>query len=202
MLNIYLTNLGRYNEGVLDGKWVELPITREKYLEILREIHIDGVRYEEMFITDYECDFADIDSFGEYESIDELNYLAELVCDMTEFEEKTFEAAQEMEGCRLSVKDMINIALNLDAYYLNTAIEDEWDLGKYFVDECGQEVPEWLERYIDYKKYGEVILEDGECALTSYGFIELIDRKIERYDGSREDIPDEYIVTVDTGEED
>lgn len=202
MLNIFLTNLGRYNEGFLDGEWVELPITREKYLETLREIHIDGVRYEEMFITDYECDFADIDSFGEYESIDELNYLAELVCDMTESEEQTFEAAQEMEACRMDAKYLINIALNLDAYCLNTAIEDEWDLGKYFVDEYGQEVPEWLERYIDYKQYGEDILEEGECAITSYGFIELTDCKVEKYDGSREDIPDEYIVTVDTGWED
>ena len=202
MLNIFLTNLGRYNEGVLDGKWVELPITREKYLEILREIHIDGEHYEEMFITDYECDFADIKDFGEYESIDELNYLAGLVDNMTEFELETFEAAQELEGCRLSVKELINMALNLDAYNLNTAIEDEWDLGKYFIDECGQEVPEWLERYVDYKQYGEDILEEGDCALTSQGFIEFTGRKVEKYDGSREDIPDEYIVTVDTDWED
>lgn len=201
MLNIYLTNLGRYNEGVLDGKWVELPITREKYLETLREIHIDGERYEEMFIADYDCDFADIDDFGEYESIDELNYLAGLVDNMLKFEFNTFEAAQEMEGCRLSVRDLINMALNLDAYNLNTGIEDEWDLGKFCIDEYGQKVPEWLERYIDYKQYGEDILEEGECALTSYGFIELVDNKVEKYDGSREDIPDEYVVTVDTEEE-
>lgn len=27
MMNIYLTNLGKYNEGQLIGEWVELPVS-------------------------------------------------------------------------------------------------------------------------------------------------------------------------------
>lgn len=30
MMNIYLTNLGKYNEGYLIGEWVELPITEDE----------------------------------------------------------------------------------------------------------------------------------------------------------------------------
>lgn len=29
MMNIYLTNLGKYNEGELVGEWVQLPISNE-----------------------------------------------------------------------------------------------------------------------------------------------------------------------------
>ena len=36
MLRIYLTNLGKYNEGQLIGEWVELPCTDEE-LEAVKE---------------------------------------------------------------------------------------------------------------------------------------------------------------------
>ena len=36
MLKIYITNLGKYNEGELVGKWVELPC--EDLDEVLKEI--------------------------------------------------------------------------------------------------------------------------------------------------------------------
>ena len=37
MLRIFLTNLGRYNEGRLIGEWVELPCT-DNELEAVKEI--------------------------------------------------------------------------------------------------------------------------------------------------------------------
>ena len=65
MLNIYLTNLGKYNEGELLGEWVELPITEEELYNVFDRIkicHDDieycdecGNPYEEYFITDYNC---------------------------------------------------------------------------------------------------------------------------------------------------
>lgn len=55
MLKIYLTNLGKYNEGYLVGKWVELPATDEELEEAKKEIGINQ-QYEEWFITDYESD--------------------------------------------------------------------------------------------------------------------------------------------------
>ncbi|MEE7988226.1 antirestriction protein ArdA, partial [Clostridioides difficile] len=30
MLNIYITNLGKYNEGELIGEWAELPVNEEE----------------------------------------------------------------------------------------------------------------------------------------------------------------------------
>ena len=83
MLEAYVTNLGRYNEGCLDGEYLKLPANTEDVQVLLKHIHVDGVRYEEIFITDYETDVSGLyDCLGEYENIDELNYLASLLDDM------------------------------------------------------------------------------------------------------------------------
>ena len=168
-LSIFLTNLGRYNEGVLDGEWVRLPITEEKYRAVLKRIHIDGERYEEVFITDCDCDFADIDCFGEYEKVERLNRLAELVDDMTDSEVEIFKAAQELDEPS-GVEDLINIALNLDDYLFNSDIKDEYDLGVWAIEEEGEDIPEWVKYYIDYKSYGETMIINGEGVITSEGY--------------------------------
>lgn len=53
MMNIYLTNLGKYNEGFLIGEWVSLPISNEDIKNVLKRIKIsnkpdaNGNYYEE-----------------------------------------------------------------------------------------------------------------------------------------------------------
>jgi antirestriction protein len=74
MFNVFITNLGKYNEGELIGKWLALPC--EDIEAELAEIGVvPGTLYEEYFITDYE---NDVDyQVGEYESLGHLNELAE-----------------------------------------------------------------------------------------------------------------------------
>ena len=45
ILSAYVTNLGKYTEGELIGKWLDFPTTEEKIQEVLQEIGIDGIRY-------------------------------------------------------------------------------------------------------------------------------------------------------------
>ena len=40
-MKIFITNLGKYCEGYLVGKWVQLPISDDKLGEVLKEIGID-----------------------------------------------------------------------------------------------------------------------------------------------------------------
>ena len=69
----FITNLGKYNEGCLVGEWVKFPVTNEEMQAVFRRIGI-GRRYEEWFITDYDCpDTAIGKVLGEYESLSELN---------------------------------------------------------------------------------------------------------------------------------
>ena len=80
ILEAYVTNLGKYNEGRLMGAPLNFPTTTEEVQALLKRIGVDGVRYEEIFITDFESDILGLyDHLGEYESIDELNHLAHLL---------------------------------------------------------------------------------------------------------------------------
>ena len=45
----YITNLGKYNEGELIGKWITFPITKKELDKALREIGVNE-NYEEWFL--------------------------------------------------------------------------------------------------------------------------------------------------------
>lgn len=75
-MQVYIANLGKYNEGELVGAWFKLPVDFE---EVKEKIGLND-EYEEYAIHDYELPF-DID---EYTSLAELNHLYELVCDLPE----------------------------------------------------------------------------------------------------------------------
>ena len=88
-----LTNLGKYNEGELVYKWIHLPISDKELSQVLKDIGIDGISYEEYFITDYNCDIDGVyDKLGEYTSIRDLNALAERFDCMSSHEIEKFEA--------------------------------------------------------------------------------------------------------------
>ena len=55
LLNVYVTNLGKYNEMQMVGEWLKLPATDEEIQDCLYRIGINE-EYEEYFITDYESD--------------------------------------------------------------------------------------------------------------------------------------------------
>ena len=82
LFEAYITNLGKYNEGELVGEWVKFPTTSEELQKVFERIGIGskddfGNPYEEWFISDYDC-YVDglYEKLGEYENLDELNYLA------------------------------------------------------------------------------------------------------------------------------
>lgn len=85
LLNIFITNLGKYNEGELIGEWVELPVTNEELEAVYERIGINE-QYEEVFITDYETDLEGLE-VGEYDNIEELN---ELIKELDELDEYDF----------------------------------------------------------------------------------------------------------------
>lgn len=193
MLEAFITNLGRYNEGHVDGEFLKLPATAEEVQALLKRIHVDGVQYEEIFITDYYTNIPGLhDCLGEYESVDELNYLASLLDNMQEWEIEKFSAAIEHGDHAGSLKDLINLAQNLDCYMLYSGIEDEDDLGRYYIEEmCSLEVPEHLANYIDYEAYGRDMSLDENGSFVKGGYVvDTGDAFTEHYNGK--DIPDEY----------
>ncbi len=193
-IEAFVTNLGRYNEGYLDGEFLKLPATTEEVQALFQRIHVDGVRYEEIFITDYETDIPGLyDCLSEYANLDELNYLAALLDDLDEGDREKFEATLSYGDYTGSLKDLINLAQNLDCYEYYPGICDEDDLGRYMIDEMGSlEIPEYLQNYIDYEAYGrDVSLEDSGTFTENGYIVNTGDSFIEQYNG-RDDLPEEY----------
>ena len=89
-MKIYITNLGKYNEGYLIGKWVQLPVAEDVLDNVLEAIGIDEC-YEEYFITDYETEIVGVcNSIGEYSSLVELNKLAERLESLCQYDADKF----------------------------------------------------------------------------------------------------------------
>ena len=198
----FITNLGKYNEGELVGEWVKFPTTAEEMKEVFKRIGIGqkddfGQPYEEWFITDYDC-YVDglYDKLGEYESLDELNYLASKLDEMSESEYAQFQAGMEMGDHCGSLQEIINLTENLDCYEIYPNIEDYDDLGRYYIEELdAMQVPEHLQNYIDYEAYGRDVAMDENGSFTDQGYVrDTGDRFCEYYDGERGSIPDEYRV--------
>ena len=198
----FITNLGKYNEGELVGEWVKFPTTAEELKEVFKRIGIGqkndfGQPYEEWFITDYDCYVDGLYSkLGEYENLDELNYLASKLDEMSESEYAQFQAGMEMGDHCGSLQEIINLTENLDCYEVYPHIEDYDDLGRYYIEELEvMQVPEHLQNYIDYEAYGRDVAMDENGSFTDQGYVrDTGDRFCEFYDGERGSIPDEYRV--------
>ena len=198
----FITNLGKYNEGELVGEWVKFPTTAEELKEVFKRIGIGqrddfGQPYEEWFITDYDCYVDGLYSkLGEYENLDELNYLASKLDEMSDSEYAQFQAGMEMGDHCGSLQEIINLTENLDCYEVYPHIADYDDLGRYYIEELEvMQVPEHLQNYIDYEAYGRDVAMDENGSFTDQGYVrDTGDRFCEYYDGERGSIPDEYRV--------
>ena len=206
----FITNLGKYNEGSLVGEWVKFPTTAEELQKVFERIGIGskddfGQSYEEWFITDYDC-YVDglYDKLGEYENLDELNYLASKLDEMSQGEYEQFQAAMEIGDHSGSLQEIINLTENLDCYDIYPDIHDYDNLGRYYIEELdAMQVPEHLRNYIDYEVYGrDIALEEGG-EFTDLGYVRDTGSHFDEvYDGDRDSIPEEYrVMTFQDAEE-
>ena len=190
-----MTNLGKYNEGQLVYERVAFPTDTETVQAALKKIGIDGIRYEEIFISDYDGPMPQLHKhLGEYESIDELNHLACLLSELNEYELEVFEAVMDSGEYTGSVKDLINLAQNLDSYNFYSDIHTEEELGRMYIQELeAVPVPEHLIDYIDYEAYGRDVRINEDGHLAPGGYVVGGGSFVEHYHGI-EDIPDEHRV--------
>ena len=73
LFEAYVTNAGKYSEGQLVGETLKFPTTAQEVEALLKRIGVDGVRYQEIFITSFDGDVLGLyDHLSEYENLDEL----------------------------------------------------------------------------------------------------------------------------------
>lgn len=162
MLRIFITNLGKYNEGHLIGEWVNLPC--DDLDAVYDRIGIDYEEYEEVFIADYETDIDGL-TIGEYSNIDELNELAETLEDMDEYDREVI-GAMMSEG--YSLEEAINRKADCIVYY---GCSDMTDVAEQYCEECGilDSIPENLRYYFDYEAFGRDMSFEGHYVFTNNG---------------------------------
>lgn len=169
MFKIFITNLGKYNEGQLIGKWLNLPCQNiEKELESIGVKK--GSAYEEAFITDYENDWDY--EVGEYEEIYLLNNMVKKLQKIGKANKKWLLAYCEAIGMSLAEsienneyqnsifyedQKMVDVTRELFNMWLDTEIKDE-------------ELKQLIQWHFDYEIYAEELLT-GHYYDTKYGVI-------------------------------
>lgn len=194
MIEAYVCNLGKYNEGVLAGEPLRLPATADSIGSLLSRIGVDGKRYEEIIIMNYKTPVKGLSSLlGEYEGIDELNYLAALLKGLDKDGQlDKFEAALALGEHTDSVKDLINLTQNLDCYDLYPEVKNEEDLGYCLINETGLPIPAEIKGYFDYEAYGRDCAMNEIGEFTSRGFICSNGDGFSQFYSEPEDIPEKY----------
>ena len=135
---VNIANLGKYNSGQLDETLLSFPATTEQVQATLREIGVDGLRYQEIIILECRTSIRGVaDKIGDFDHIDELNYLASRLTELTPEQLCKFSAAAEHDEYGGSLQDLINLAFNLDCYDLLPDVKSDEDYGHYLVDPSG-----------------------------------------------------------------
>lgn len=168
MIKVALANLGKYNEGKLAFKWLELPATTDEIEQAREEIGINE-EYEEWFISDYETAIEGL-HISEYENFAYLNDLAERFENLSYDEQDAVGAVIEATG--YSLEEALDIVKN-GSYTLysncNTLRDVAWEL---FDEGCfgDKKAMGILANYIDFDSLGEDLGYDNYYE-TSFGVI-------------------------------
>lgn len=165
---LFVTNLAKYNEGELVGRWVDFPTTEEKFDEALDSI---GALYgDEWFFTDYDStlELEMDDWFCEHMSFDEANELAEQIEALDDFDLALVKNASELVPLDEAVE-------HVDEIWFVPDVSDEEELGEYLINEFWYEELDrmgTLRGYIDYEKFGMDYTIESTGMFVSDGWIE------------------------------
>ena len=176
----YITNLGKYNEGVLSYKLISFPIDDEELNEALKDIgcmYTDeegeehNIEYEEYFFSDWECEIPF--DFGEYISIDKVNDIAERVEELETYEQDVLEVI--LEEHTSDVEEALCILEDCKYIVWDNCSTME-DVAMAMADEYGylNDIPDNLQCYIDFERWGRDLDIAGKFLCGDGFFVELL----------------------------
>ena len=198
--SILIDSRTRFETGEPGGVWLSMPTTKEQLHEAMQRVGITADNPQDFFINGFanteqqpfDVPLPVIQSAG----LDELNYLGNLLAMQRDEDRDKFTAAVALGERAGSVKDLINLAQNLDCYWLYPTVQNEEDYGYYLIDELDElELPEEAKKYFMYEDYGrDAAINDGG-RFTEQGYIYNNKNTFtEWYNGKESDIPREYKV--------
>lgn len=168
-INVFITNLGKYNEGELIGEWVSLPIDEDTLATVRDRIGIND-EYEEEFLTDWECPIKAVyELIGEYTSIVTLNEIAEQLEAIPETEYPILNAIYDMTGDYESMLNKYDSG-EYRVYYGCYSMES---VARTYLEETGMlyNLPNFIESYFDYESFGRDMSFEGSYSELDDGTI-------------------------------
>ena len=198
--SVLIDSRTRFETGTPGGVWLSMPTTTEQLHEAMRSVGITADNPQDFFING----FADTEQQPfdvplpviQSASLDELNYLGNLLSMQSDGDRDKFAAAVTLGEYAGNIKDLINLAQNLDCYWIYPTVQNEADYGNYLIDELDElELPEEVKKYFMYEEYGrDAAINDGG-RFTEQGYIYNNKNTFtEWYSGRENDIPKEYKV--------
>ena len=198
--SILIDSRSRFETGQPGGVWLPMPTTTEQLHKAMKRIGITAENSQDFFINGFanteqppfDVPLSVIQSAG----IDELNYFGKLLEMQRDEDRDKFAAAVTLGEYAGSVKDLINLAQNLDCYWIYPTVQDEEAYGHYLIDELDElELPEAAKNYFMYEEYGRDTVKNDGGIFTVQGYIYNNKNTFsEWYIGHKNDIPKEYRV--------
>ena len=198
--SILIDSRTRFETGEPGGVWLSMPTTTEQLHEAMQRVGITADNPQDFFINGFAS--TEQQPFDvplpviQSASMDELNYLGNLLSMQSDEDREKFTAAVTLGERAGSVKDLINLAQNLDCYWLYPGVQNEEDYGYYLIDELDElELPEEAKKYFMYEDYGRDAARGDGGRFTEQGYIYNNKNTFtEWYNGRESDIPKEYKV--------
>lgn len=138
----------------------------------MESVGITADNPQDFFINGYssteDCPFDLPLSVIQSASMDELNYFGKLLEMQSDGDKDKFAAAVTHGEYAGSMKDLINLAQNLDCYWLYPTVRSEEDYGYYLIDELDElELPEEAKKYFKYEEYGRDAVSKDKGSLPN-----------------------------------
>ena len=198
--SILIDSRTRFETGEPGGEWLSMPTTTEQLHAAMESIGITADNPQDFFINGFanteQCPFDVPLSVVQGSTVDELNYLGKLLEMQSDDDRDKFTAAVTLGEHAGSVKDLINLAQNLDCYWIYPTVRTEADYGYYLIDELDElELPEEAKKYFKYEEYGRDAVQKDRGQFTEQGYIYNNKNTFSQwYNGRENDIPKEYRV--------
>lgn len=165
-MKIFITNLAKYNEGVLKGEWICLPMDEMKLQSKINNILGSD---EEFFITDYEAQI----SVNEDDNISDLNEFAEKLDDIQERDEVIAAISKDVVEEGYSIDELLRI-LSEREYCVADDVWNESDLAVKVEEsllpfDYQAAETSGVSNYIDWDAVGREMILDG-WNITGNGF--------------------------------
>jgi len=194
--SILIDSRSRFETGVPGGAWLPMPATQEQLHAAMRSVGITADNPQDFFVGGFanteDCPFDVPLAVIQSGSMDELNYLGKLLEMQRDEDKAKFAAAVTLGEYAGNLKDLINLAQNLDCYWIYPTVQSEEDYGYYLIDELDElELPEEAKKYFMYEEYGrDAAINDGG-RFTEQGYVYNNKNTFSEWYNGR-DIPKEY----------